>query len=84
VHAHYRLTPHTGKTHQLRVHMLALGAPLLGDSVYPVLQPEPAPGQAPDFSRPLQLLARRLAFTDPITGQALAFESRRRLAWPAG
>lgn len=84
VHAHYRLTPHTGKTHQLRVHMLALGAPLLGDSVYPVLQPEPAPGQAPDFSRPLQLLARRLAFTDPITGQALAFESQRRLVWPAG
>nr|WP_234409373.1 hypothetical protein [Ideonella sp. B508-1] len=83
VHAHYRLTPHTGKTHQLRVHMLALGAPLLGDSVYPVLQPEPAPGQAPDFSRPLQLLARRLAFTDPITGQALVFESQRRLVWPA-
>ena len=76
---HYRLHPHTGQTHQLRVHMNALGLPLCGDRIYPVLQPEPPEGAAPDFSAPLQLLARSIEFTDPITGQVRTFSSQRAL-----
>jgi tRNA pseudouridine32 synthase/23S rRNA pseudouridine746 synthase len=76
----YRLLPVTGRTHQLRLHMSGLGLPLLNDPVYPRLLPEDA---AEDWSRPLQLLARSLDFTDPLTGRAMRFESRRRLAaWP--
>jgi tRNA pseudouridine32 synthase/23S rRNA pseudouridine746 synthase len=77
----YRLVPATGRTHQLRVHMSALGLPLLNDPLYPVVLPEPG---ADDFSRPLQLLARALEFTDPVTGRAVRFESRYELsAWTA-
>jgi tRNA pseudouridine32 synthase/23S rRNA pseudouridine746 synthase len=76
----YRLTPHTGYTHQLRVQMDALGAPIVGDRIYPRLWPEPAPDAVPDWSSPLQLLAREIAFTDPVTGVARRFASRRRLA----
>ncbi|MFD3536892.1 pseudouridine synthase [Streptomyces sp. NPDC058664] len=72
----YRLVPETGRTHQLRVHMNALGLPLLHDPVYPVVR-EDGPE---DFSRPLQLLARRLEFTDPFTGVARCFESRLALS----
>ncbi|MBX3619907.1 MAG: pseudouridine synthase [Rhizobacter sp.] len=72
----YRLEPLTGKRHQLRVHMAALGLPLRHDGIYPVLQPE---RERPDFERPLQLVARELAFTDPVTGQPRAFESRYRV-----
>ncbi|MFH0517055.1 RluA family pseudouridine synthase [Streptomyces sp. M41] len=78
-HARYRLTPRTGQTHQLRVHMSALGVPILGDPLYPVLCDPVAAG---DFRRPLQLLARRLEFTDPITGLEHRFVSPRVLgAW---
>ncbi|MGH4030689.1 RluA family pseudouridine synthase [Actinomycetota bacterium Odt1-20B] len=73
----YRLVPHTGRTHQLRVHMNALGLPLLGDPVYPVVADPVAPD---DFRRPLQLLARVLEFTDPVTGVAHRFVSGRELA----
>jgi tRNA pseudouridine32 synthase/23S rRNA pseudouridine746 synthase len=78
--AHYRLLPQTGQTHQLRVHMNALGLPLLGDRIYPVLLPDPPPQALPDYTQPLQLLARSIAFTDPLTGQAREFHSRRELA----
>lgn len=71
----YRLSPVTGKTHQLRVHMLGLGIPILNDLLYPVVQPV----GAEDFQRPLQLLARTLRFVDPVTGKALVFESELRL-----
>jgi tRNA pseudouridine32 synthase/23S rRNA pseudouridine746 synthase len=75
----YRLTPHTGQTHQLRVHMSALGVPILGDPLYPVVA-DPVP--AGDFRRPLQLLARSLEFTDPVTGCEHRFVSPRVLrAW---
>lgn len=76
----YRLLPATGRTHQLRVHMNSLGLPLLNDPVYPVVQ-EPGPD---DYSRPLQLLAKVLEFTDPVTGEPYRFESRLRLdRWPS-
>lgn len=76
--ARYRLLPRTGRTHQLRVHMDRLGIPILGDDLYP----EQAPRAADDFTRPLQLLARTIEFTDPISGGSRRFESRRELdAW---
>ncbi|WP_411086021.1 pseudouridine synthase [Streptomyces sp. 061-3] len=76
----YRLLPATGRTHQLRVHMNGLGLPLVHDPVYPVIEPE---GAADDWTRPLQLLARVLEFTDPVTGEPRRFESGLRLsAWP--
>lgn len=75
----YRLLPSTGQTHQLRVHMNALGLPILGDPLYPVVT---GPVPAGDFRRPLQLLARKLEFTDPVTGLAHRFVSGRALgAW---
>ncbi|NKY52434.1 RluA family pseudouridine synthase [Nocardia vermiculata] len=74
----YRLIPHTGRTHQLRLHMNGLGIPLLGDDFYPDLTDRPLG----DFTRPLQLLAARLAFTDPVSGAERLFETTRTLqAW---
>jgi tRNA pseudouridine32 synthase/23S rRNA pseudouridine746 synthase len=71
----YALSPITGRKHQLRVHMAALGAPILGDPLY-------ASGGAGEggHSRPLQLLARMLSFDDPITGRTRTFVSERELA----
>ncbi len=69
----YRLTPRTGRTHQLRVHLAALGVPIDNDPLYPVIT-EPDPG---DFSRPLALIAHRLEFDDPITGARRCFVSSR-------
>ena len=76
----YALRPITGKRHQLRVHMNALGLPLLGDQFYPTVLR--APGEEEDFAEPLRLLAKHIAFTDPVTGMARAFESMQRLHWP--
>ena len=73
----YRLTPLTGRTHQLRLHMSGLGVPILGDDFYPVLTEKPLD----DFRRPLQLLASTLEFTDPVTGEQRAFRTRRRLQY---
>lgn len=73
--ARYALSPLTGKRHQLRVHMAALGLPIVGDGLYPTLTPE---GQL-DYARPLQLLAKRIEFVDPLSGQLRRFESRRAL-----
>ena len=75
----YRLSPITGRKHQLRAQMHALGLPLRHDRIYPTLWPESA---STDFSRPLQLLARELAFDDPITGQSRHFHSQLALEWP--
>ncbi|HVF68695.1 MAG TPA: pseudouridine synthase [Pyrinomonadaceae bacterium] len=71
----YRLRPVTGKKHQLRVHMNALGVPIINDRLYPEALPE-APD---DFDAPLKLLAKSLSFRDPLTGKELRFESERRL-----
>jgi tRNA pseudouridine32 synthase / 23S rRNA pseudouridine746 synthase len=67
----FRLRPRTGKTHQLRVHMAAVGFGILNDPFYPVLL-DKAPD---DHARPLQLLARAIAFTDPLTGRDVEFRS---------
>lgn len=75
--AHYRLHPVTGQRHQLRIHMAALGIPIVGDSFYPKVRR--GPGEPDDVNEPLQLLASHLAFKDPITGQAREFSSRLRL-----
>lgn len=79
--ARYALEPLSGRRHQLRVSMNALGLPIVGDQFYPTVRR--GPREAEDFSQPLQLLARSLAFTDPVTGQTRAFESRRTLDWGA-
>ena len=78
--AHYRLTPLTGRRHQLRAQLNALGLPILGDRIYPRLWPEPAADAPPDYSQPLQLLAREIRFTDPLSGAPRHFASARRLA----
>jgi tRNA pseudouridine32 synthase/23S rRNA pseudouridine746 synthase len=71
----YGLVPVTGRKHQLRVHMAALGAPIEGDPYYPELR-----AKAPDDPRrPLRLVARALAFVDPLSGAARRFASERRL-----
>jgi tRNA pseudouridine32 synthase/23S rRNA pseudouridine746 synthase len=77
--ARYRLHPHTGRKHQLRLHMASLGVPILNDAFYPVA----LPCKGDDFSAPLQLLARSIAFDDPLTGEARRFDSGRVLDWPA-
>lgn len=75
--ARYRLVPLTGKRHQLRVHMAALGLPIVGDRIYPVLLPE----DSDDPANPLRLLAARIAFRDPLTGQAREFRSGQTLSF---
>ena len=75
----YRLTPRTGRTHQLRCQLDGLGIPILDDPLYPV----EVDVALDDFSRPLQLLAAVLAFDDPVDGRPRRFVTRRRLAaWP--
>lgn len=77
--ARFALSPITGKTHQLRLHMGLIGSQIRYDKFYPHLQPE---SETVDYSRPLQLLAKTLAFSDPISGIKHMFESENRLtAW---
>lgn len=73
---HYRLTPRTGRTHQLRVHMSGLGLPIDNDPLYPDIKAvEPQ-----DFCHPLQLLAQRLEFLDPLSRERRCFDSPRALS----
>ncbi len=74
----YALEPVTGKKHQLRVHMATLGAPIINDAFYPDLQEQ----AADRYSFPLKLLARSLAFIDPLTGDAREFRSALALELP--
>ncbi|GGD48609.1 bifunctional tRNA pseudouridine(32) synthase/23S rRNA pseudouridine(746) synthase RluA [Lacimicrobium alkaliphilum] len=62
------LVPITGRSHQLRVHMLSLGHPILGDRLY-------AHSQALEMASRLQLHACMLALTHPVTGQRIRFDS---------
>lgn len=77
--ARYRLHPHTGRKHQLRLHLSSLGAPILNDAFYPVA----LPCKGDDFQQPLQLLARSISFDDPLTGQPRSFSSEFALDWPS-
>jgi tRNA pseudouridine32 synthase/23S rRNA pseudouridine746 synthase len=73
----YRLCPGSGKKHQLRCHLNALGVPIKNDQIYPALTPYQEYDL--DFSKPLQLLAKAIAFQDPFTGETRSFISQRQL-----
>lgn len=72
----FRLQPVTGKKHQLRVHLCAIGAGILNDPLYPDCSTE---ASEENYDRPMQLLAHRLEFTDPVTGREMMFTSKRAL-----
>jgi len=74
----FKLQPVTGKKHQLRLHLAGSGFPILNDRYYPELLPE----QKNNYSAPLQLLAGRLEFRDPISGRHMCYESKRQLYCP--
>lgn len=74
-HALYRLMPETGKMHQLRIHLNSIGIPIVNDGFYPVA----LPCKGDDFSSPLKLLARSIAFRDPVSGEQRCFKSQRKL-----
>lgn len=71
----YEARPLTGRKHQVRLHLAALGMPILNDRLYPEALPE-APEE---FAAPLKLLARSVSFRDPVSGRELRFESERKL-----
>ena len=77
--ARYELRPATGQKHQLRAQLCALGLPIVGDRIYPRLLPEEV---EPDYANPLRLLARELAFDDPVTGERRRFGSSLALEFP--
>jgi tRNA pseudouridine32 synthase / 23S rRNA pseudouridine746 synthase len=72
----FRLRPETGKKHQLRVHMASIGFPIIGDLLYPEIR------EKTERDSPLQLLAHRLTFIDPLSGEHRTFASARKLLWP--
>jgi len=76
--AKYRLTPGSGKKHQLRCHLNVLGIPIRHDQIYPALTPYQEYDL--DFTKPLQLLAKEIQFQDPITGERRFFISEKELA----
>lgn len=73
----YGLYPVTGKKHQLRVHMAALGAGICNDPFYPEVLRDPVD----DYRNPLKLLAQSLRFIDPVNGQQRQFHSQIHLDW---
>lgn len=81
--AHYALTPITGKKHQLRVQMAALGIPIVNDQIYPYHYPEALDEDAIQLSykKPLKLLSKSISFTDPVSGVLRQFESLKNLGF---
>jgi len=77
--ARYTLKPVTGHRHQLRLHMSALGLPMLSDQFYPFVRRSSMDEE--DFKEPLQLLAKKIAFTDPLTGDKREFKSKLKLRY---
>ncbi len=73
--ARYCLKPVSGRQHQLRVHMMSLGCPILNDPFYPEL----LPSKGDDYSKPLQLLAKTITFVDPLSGESRFFETQLKL-----
>ena len=76
--ARYILKPVTGQRHQLRVHMNALGLPIKGDRFYPHVKY--LPSEKDPLDQPLQLLAKTIAFLDPLTDTPRKFTSGLKLA----
>jgi len=76
--ARYHLSPITGRQHQLRVHLMSIGIPILNDPFYPEL----LPSKGSDFTSPLQLLAKTIEFIDPISNEVRRFESKQELSFP--
>lgn len=74
----YKLSPRTGRTHQLRLHLAGLGSPIVGDPLYPTVMDV----SVDDFAHPLQLLASELRFTDPVDGTDRRFVCGR--SFPLG
>ena len=74
-HSLYELQPITGKKHQLRVHMMMLNMPILNDVLYPIIHES----GTEDYTKPLKLLAKKIEFTDPISGAYRVFESEQNL-----
>jgi len=73
----FKLSPITGKKHQLRLHLSGLGFPILNDRCYPQLLPK----AIVDFKSPLQLLSKKVGFKDPLSGEKVSYETQRQLAW---
>jgi len=71
----FQLNPVTGKKHQLRLHLCRLGFPILNDRYYPILLPK----EKINFTNPLQLLAKKIQFQDPVSKQHVTYESERYL-----
>ncbi|MCC7300079.1 MAG: pseudouridine synthase [Verrucomicrobia bacterium] len=71
----FRLQPVTGKKHQLRVHLDSIGAAIVNDPLYS----DYSDVDGDDYQQPMQLLAHRLEFTDPVTGRRMEFKSNRTL-----
>ena len=71
----FRLQPVTGKKHQLRVHLCEIGSAIIDDPLYS----DYSDIDGDDYQRPMQLLAQRLEFTDPVTGKQMEFKSKRSL-----
>ena len=75
--AKYRLTPGSGKKHQLRCHLNVLNVPIKHDQIYPTLTPYQEYDL--DVSKPLQLLAKEISFLDPVTKKPRSFMSQKTL-----
>lgn len=73
----YEAHLHTGRTHQIRVHLNSLGRPILGDPLYPSTRTDAEQAALP----PLQLLAHRLALTHPLTAAPLDLHTGRTLEY---
>ena len=71
----YQLRPVTGRKHQIRIHLSALGIPIINDKLYPNMSFL----SEDDFSKPLKLLAKSVSFHDPLSGRERYFESGRKL-----